>query len=89
MRVSSDAGTGSYALRLDLARGLDLESEYNDAAGSADQLSFASAGTTRRAAVAATLETTSDRDYFGWGTINAGNAIELTATVLSPSTLSA
>ena len=79
--------THTYRLRLDVARGVGLEREDNGSPSSPNQLTFIQAGATRTARVAGALDTTSDYDHFGWGTINAGNSIEITATPLSPSTL--
>ena len=89
VRVFADRSyyTHTYRLRLDVARGVGLEREDNGSPSSPNQLTFIQAGATRTARVAGALDTTSDYDHFGWGTINAGNSIEITATPLSPSTL--
>ena len=89
--------TGSYELRVDVARGVQLESDAdygNDEIGGADVLSLTEGGADLQSAtVAGTLMGAGkyehvDDDVFGLGTLNAGNEVELSTRVSPDSTLS-
>jgi len=90
-----DGTTGSYEVRVDVARGIQLESDTgyaNDSIAGANVLTLTPSGTHRTATVAGTLMSpeggNTDEDHFGWGTINAGNVVELDVRLPSSSTLS-
>ena len=85
---------GSYQVRLDVARGIQQETDQqyaNDSIVGADVLTLAAQGNHRVATVAGTVMgpegTNKDEDFFGWGTINAGNVVELTVQLPSTSSL--
>ncbi|HUT09137.1 MAG TPA: C-type lectin domain-containing protein, partial [Thermoguttaceae bacterium] len=85
---------GSYQLRVDLARGIQMEydPEYaNDSRGSANLLALKAAANHLTATVAgnvmANQGATIDYDYFWWGTVNAGCTIELTVRLPGASRL--
>ena len=86
--------SGSYKLRVDLARGIHLEydPEYaNDSRGSANLLTLKAAANHLTATVAGTVManqgSTLDYDYFWWGTINTGCTVELTVRLPGSSRL--
>lgn len=88
---------GSYQLRIDVVRGIQLETDAsysNDSVSGANQLTLAAVGNRSEATVVGTvmaLEVASankDEDLFGWGTINTGNTVELSIRLPSISTLS-
>ena len=88
-------GPDSYQLRVDLARGIDLESDAgygNDSVGGANTLVLAlGAPGEQSATVAGTVMgpegANADEDLFGWGTVNAGNTVELSVRLPETSTL--
>ena len=80
-----DDTPGNYTLRVDIARGLQMESDRNysnDTTGGATALTLATAGNRRTATVAGNIMTAepgnTDEDHFSWGVITAGNTVELT-----------
>ena len=87
--------SGGYHLRVDLARGMQMETdrEYNnDSMGNADRLTLAYTGGHLKATVAGTIMAVqrwaqTDEDIFHWGQINAGCTVELVLTTPSSSTL--
>ncbi|MBA3481151.1 MAG: Ig-like domain-containing protein, partial [Pirellulales bacterium] len=96
-KESSSSVSGSYGLRIDLARGIDLESDANyrnNSISQADNLRFSHAvaghavGTAAgniMAGEAAIL----DIDYFSLGLLTAGNAVDVKAHLPSASILQA
>ncbi len=87
---------GTYQLRLDLARGINLESDVsynNDSISSADPISFTTAGLTRTASVAGAVMSpegsNSDEDLFNIGLQTAGNVVELSVDLPGSSSLDA
>ena len=82
------AGTGSYRLRLDLTRGVRPGKRVQLPVGTPTSSPSPRRNDAARGGGRPRSRPPRDRDYFGRGPTNAGNAVELTATVLSPSTLS-
>ena len=85
---------GSYEVRVELARGIQLESdrEYaNDSVAGADPLTLEPSGTQRIGTVAGTIMAASggnvDEDYFSLGTISGGETILAQLTLPESSTL--
>jgi hypothetical protein len=85
---------GAYDLRVEVARGIQQESdaEYsNDSTGGANVLTLAGEGGHRRATVTGTViapqGSNLDEDYFNLGLFNAGNVVELTTRLPGGSTL--
>jgi hypothetical protein len=85
---------GSYQVRVELARGIDLESDAsynNDSVLEADSITLEEDGIHRTATVAGTLMLPEglnfDEDLYALGVLNAGNVVELTARLPSSSTL--
>jgi hypothetical protein len=85
---------GSYRLHVDVARGIELESDsnhQNDQISGANPLSLnLQTPGTLQASTAALLTTGSyspDTDLFSWGTVSAGNTIQLSVRLPSDSTL--
>lgn len=79
---------GSYLLRASLARDLELEADAdygNGRPADANDVTLQAEQGTRRGVVAGTLMAPGrdvvDRDFFGWGTLNAGNVVELSVTL--------
>ena len=71
-------------MRVDLARGLDLEVEGNDTQAAASVLTYATGSGSFQSRVAGTLTTgDSAGDYFRLGTLNVGNAIDLSVALPS------
>ena len=86
--------TGAYEVRVDLARGISIESDSgyaNDAVGSPNTVPLAAAGNQRSGTVAGTVMASegsnTDEDRFRWGNINAGVTVELNLRLPSYSTL--
>ena len=84
----------SYELRVDLARGLQLESDAwysNDNIAGANALTMSAAGTQQQATVAGTVMapegSNTDEDYFALGALNVGNQVELNLQLPAGSTL--
>ena len=76
--------TGNYQLRVDLARGVQLESDANysnDSVAGADVLSLQALGSHRAGTIAGTImygeSGNTDEDYFSLGTVSAGESIFL------------
>lgn len=76
---------GSYQLRVDLARGIDQETDSNysnNSTASANSLAFTNLGNARTASVAGTImgseSSTRDVDRFQLGLLNAGTQVDLT-----------
>ncbi len=96
VRVGKDyywSGTpSSYQVHVDVARGIQLESDANysnDSTTGANMLTLTAAGNHRLATVAGTImspEGHEDWDFYGWGTINAGNVVELNVRLPSTGT---
>ena len=85
-RVEGAWGTalGPYELRVDLARGIDLESDANysnDSIGGANALAMAAVGAGRGATVAGTIMAPGDVDYFNLGHVDAGESIIVSLTL--------
>ena len=86
------ASDGSYHLRLELARGLHLETDVNngnDLISGANSLSLQGVGSSSQARVAGTIIGASDEDVFDCGAINTGNIVELSLSLPTSSTLEA
>ena len=87
VRVDDYSYTGSYQLRVDIARGIALENDYeyrgydyNDTVGTANDLPFTIVGTHRTGTIAGTImaaESGVDEDYFNLGTVQNGETIFL------------
>ena len=84
----------SYELRVDLARGLQLESDAwysNDSIGGANTLTWTTSGTHQTATIAGTVMapegSNTDEDYFNLGAIPAGKTIFLSLRLPESSTL--
>ncbi|KKL54360.1 hypothetical protein LCGC14_2266190, partial [marine sediment metagenome] len=91
---------GDYEVRVDVGRGIQAETDnnyHNDSIANADTLAPTSVGGGERVATVSGLIMATvpgwpdygnvDEDYFRWGTVNAGNVVELTVSVPSISTL--
>ena len=90
---SSDDAVGEYRLRLDLARGIELESDSaydnGDIEGS-DSLAMQSVGRRRNATVAGTImaaSETADEDYYDLGYVGAGESVIVSLRLPGSSTL--
>ena len=87
------SGGGSYELQVDVARGIDQESDAyysNGSISGANMLTLVKDGTHQHSAVAGTImlpENWFDRDVYGLGRLNSGNLVELSTTLPSTSTL--
>jgi len=93
-RVISEWSTsGSYEVRVDVARGIQLESDAgyaNDSIAGANTLKLWSVGARRTGTIAGTLmasEGEVDQDYFKLGTVQDGESILLSLRVPESSTL--
>ena len=100
-RVYSDtywgggSATGTYELRVDVARGIDLESDTgysNDSISGANTLTLTVGDPGHKMGVVAGTVMSpdswnTDEDVFLLGTLSAGNVVELTTTLPSSSTL--
>ncbi|MCP5528023.1 MAG: pre-peptidase C-terminal domain-containing protein [Verrucomicrobiales bacterium] len=81
VRVDSLSSTGSYQVRVELARGIDLESDAsyaNNTAAGANAISLAIGGRGRAARSAGTVMASSssvDVDYYSLGNVEAGESI--------------
>ena len=96
-KESASAVAGGYTVRVDLARGIDLESDANNANGTiagANPLQYSRGSIGQSAAeVAGDLMASEggdpDYDFFRLGSLAAGNIIDLRAQLPSSSTLDA
>ena len=84
VRTRSQGSVGTYALRLELARGIGLESDGdydNGSIGGADGLTLAQSGNHQLGTVAGTVMDrqggTWDYDYYRLGVLNAGQVVDL------------
>ncbi len=84
IRVKEYDRVGNYEIRVEQARGIDLESdrEYrNDSIGGANGLTFVQDGNVQKGVVAGTLMWRQggqwDDDYYSLGVLNVGNSVEL------------
>jgi len=75
---------GNYQVRVDLARGIDLESDAqynNDSVGGADPINFTTIGSQRLGTIGGTVMAGEsgnvDEDYFNLGTVESGETILL------------
>jgi hypothetical protein len=98
VRVGKNASSttaGAYQLRVDVARGIGLESDAqyaNDSVGGADLLRLSPGAPSQIVgAVSGTIMAAeganSDEDYFSLGRLDPGNTVQLTAALPSLSTL--
>ena len=82
LRVWSTYSPAHYRTRVDLARGLQMESESNDSQGYANVLATAPAVGGIQARVAGSLVSTdSSGDYFKLSTLNVGNTISASVSL--------
>ena len=79
-----DATIGNYQLRLDVARGIDLESDAsynNDSLTNADPITLSESGIHRTATAAGLVmspeSSNQDEDIYALGVLNVGNVVEL------------
>ena len=76
----------NYQIRLELARGIDLESDHEFSnRSSIDPIFFAEDGNAKQATVGGTVMSSTDADRFSLGVLNAGVVVELDAESLLPS----
>ena len=75
-------GIGNYEIRLQVGRGIDLESDaeyHNDSTANADALTFSPSGNQRTATAAGTIMAGQsgnvDEDYFSLGVVEAGETV--------------
>ncbi len=94
VRVRSYGGVGTYEVRVELVRGMDLESDgdyANDSIGGADAVTLIADGSRWMGTVAGTVMAGQsgnvDEDYFKLGTIEAGKTILLSTRLPGDSTL--
>jgi hypothetical protein len=90
--VGSSGGTGSYQARVDLVRGLQIESDQdyaNDAIAGANTLRKTAAAAQARARIAGTIMAGGDVDVFYLGRLNAGNVVDASTRFPAASTLNA
>jgi len=90
----NNRNTGSYQVRVDVARGVQLESDEsysNNGISGADALTLTGAGTDQVGTVAGTImlpqSGQTDEDLFALGTLSAGNQVVLEVVLPSTSTL--
>ncbi len=91
---NESSATGSYQLRVERARGIDLESDKsynNDSIGGADLVTLVQTGNQRSGTVAGTIMAGEsgnvDEDYFALGTVDAGETIFSRTSLPDSSTL--
>ncbi|MGV3772709.1 MAG: FG-GAP-like repeat-containing protein, partial [Verrucomicrobiales bacterium] len=90
LRVWSDYARGPYQLRVDLSRGVQLELEENDSFAQANLFNLATVSSTYQGKIEGTLETGDPNgDHSRLGTLNVGNALNLSLTFPAGSSLSA
>ena len=89
-----DGTEGNYQLRLDVARGIDLESDAsynNNSLGNADPITLSESGIHRTATAAGLImgveSSTQDVDIYALGVLNVGNVVELDTRLPGNSTL--
>jgi hypothetical protein len=88
LRISSGSGAGHYQMRVDQARGPQLEVEANDSQGAANNLTLAaSAGAYQAKAAGSLMSGDSAGDYFRLGVLNVGNAVSVTLALPGGSSL--
>ena len=94
--ADSSGNQGNYQLRVERARGIDLESDsyyYNNSTAGADPVTLTSMGMSQVGAVGGTLmaheNQVFDVDYFSIGTFNAGNTVALDLRLPSTSSITA
>lgn len=91
---NDSSGPGDYELWVDLARGIQLESDANysnDSISGANALTLTTAGNHRIATVAGAVMSpegsNTDEDLFSLGVLNTGNVVELTLNLPAGSSL--
>ncbi len=84
VRVRSHGGVGTYEVRVEMARGMDLESDgdyANDGNSGADGLTLVQEGNVQKGRIAGTVMNRQggnwDEDRYVLGVLNAGNTVEL------------
>ena len=87
--VWTDNNRSRYLMRLDVSRGPQTESESNDSQGNANQIALAFTAGLSQGNVVGALPAADPGDYFRLGTLNAGNAINVSALFPNGSSLSA
>ncbi len=90
VRTWSDSGVSAYGLRVDLARGLELETEANDTQATSDVLTLTAGGGTLNGRVAGSLpatDTPAAGDFFQLGNLNGGATLAVTVRRPDGSTL--
>ena len=94
VRVSRSSGTGTYDLRINLTRGVQLESDAsysNGGTGGANTVTFTTQGPSQVGAIAGTIMAGEsgnvDKDYFNLGTIAAGQSVLLSVNLPTWSSL--
>ncbi|MEQ9410014.1 MAG: CARDB domain-containing protein [Fuerstiella sp.] len=90
-----NSADGNYEIRLQLTRGIDLETDaeyHNGSTGNADPLTYSTSGNQRNATIAGKIMSgqsgTPDADYFALGTVQAGETVFSRVTLPNSSTLS-
>ena len=85
---------GEYQLRVERARGIDLETDYdysNDSFSGANPVTLTESGNQRSGVIAGTIMarqgSNTDEDRFQLGLLNAGNVIDLSSSLPSSSSL--
>ncbi|MGN6385112.1 MAG: Ig-like domain-containing protein, partial [Verrucomicrobiota bacterium] len=90
VRTYTDNKASGYRMRVDVARGLQYESEDNDSLNQANALNLTIISGAYSATVAGALEAYDGAgDYFRLGILNPGNAVALNLTYPQGGTLSA
>ncbi|MAF66354.1 MAG: hypothetical protein CMJ84_11945, partial [Planctomycetes bacterium] len=96
VRVTPNAGTGAYDMRVDLARNLQLESDAqyaNDSIAGADRLTKTTVGSQAAATIGGTVMAAeganTDEDTFFLGNLNAANTVDLSLRLPAGSLLDA
>ena len=89
-----DATVGNYQLRVDVARGIDLESDAgynNDSIANADPITLSESGIHRTATAAGLVmgpeSSNQDEDIYALGVLNVGNVVELDTRLPGDSSL--
>jgi autotransporter-associated beta strand protein len=86
----SGLSTGEYEMHVELARGIQQESDpnyANDSTSGANALSLTTTGSHRSGTIAGTIMAPGDKDYFNLGTVAAGESIFLSLRLPQSSTL--
>lgn len=90
LRVWTDSRPAPYQLRVDLARGIQLESEANDSIGAANTISFSATPGVAQGRIAGALPSDDPTgDYYVLTTLNPGNSVSVVARFPDGSTLDA